>query len=332
MVSAIALFSGGLDSILACRVVMSQSIRVQAIKFVTPFFEYDLLAHEQGYVRRIKEKYGIDVVVRDISEQYMDMLRNPPHGYGKNFNPCVDCKIMMMQEAKRLLPEYDASFLISGEVVGQRPMSQRKDTLRIIERDSGCDDILLRPLCAKLLPPTKPELDGLVDREKLLALSGRSRQGQMDLAKEFGISDYPSPAGGCVLTDLTLGKRFERFYAEHQEVSVADMLLLQVGRQFELPHGAWLTMGRRQEENAQVAEHCPDDAFLVKIIERPGPTAVLRYVTNEEDFIIAAGLMARYGKKVAGSPEVEVRFQQGDEQRVVKAEPLQDKVIQPMAR
>ena len=157
MIRALALFSGGLDSILACRVVAAQGIAVQAVKFVTPFFGYELLAKEEQYARMVRESYGIEVVLRDVSEAYFAMLRNPPHGYGKNFNPCIDCKILLFREAKRLMEEFAASFLITGEVIGQRPMSQRRDTLRVIERDSGCEGILLRPLCAKTQEPTRAE-------------------------------------------------------------------------------------------------------------------------------------------------------------------------------
>ena len=172
MTRALALFSGGLDSILACRVVAAQGITVQAVKFVTPFFGYELLAKEQEYAQMVRESYGIEVVLRDVSEPYFTLLRNPPHGYGKNFNPCIDCKILLLRAAKMLMPEFSASFLITGEVIGQRPMSQRRDTLRVIERDSGCDGILLRPLCAKTHEPPFAERDGLVDGELLLDFNG----------------------------------------------------------------------------------------------------------------------------------------------------------------
>ena len=296
MTRAIALFSGGLDSILACRVVARQGIDVVAVKFVTPFFDYDLL-HRPSYALEIKERYGIEVMVHDVSAEYLTLLRAPGHGYGKHFNPCLDCKIFMMTKARELMAEMGASFLISGEVLGQRPMSQRRDALRVVERDSGCDKILLRPLCAKHLNPTKPELDGLVDRDQLCDFSGRSRSRQIALAREMGITGYPTPAGGCVLTDLTVSQRIKRYYGEHDTVGVADMRLLLVGRQFALPGGGWLVMGRSEEENLQVLALLEPEDMMLKLVDRPGPAAVLRNLRDACDLEAAAGVVARYGKK-----------------------------------
>lgn len=299
MTRAIALFSGGLDSILACRVVASQGIEVMAVKFVTPFFDYDLL-HRQSYSLEIKEKYGIEVMVCDVSAPYLALLRAPAHGYGKHFNPCLDCKIFMMTRAREMMQELGASFLISGEVVGQRPMSQRRDALRVVERDSGCDGILLRPLCAKHLNPTRPEVDGLVDRTRLCDFAGRGRSKQIALAREMGISDYPSPAGGCVLTDENVARRIKRFYAENETIQVADMRLLVVGRHFVLPGGGWLVMGRDEGENSQIQALVEDGDTTLKLIDRPGPAAVVRNLRDRRDLETAAGLVARYGKKGAG--------------------------------
>lgn len=299
MVSAISLFSGGLDSLLATRVIAAQGIKVVAVKFVSPFFQYDLLAREEKYKREVKEKYDIDVVLKDISLEYIELLKAPPHGYGKHFNPCIDCKIMMVSKAKEMMAQYDASFLITGEVIGQRPMSQRRDALRVIERDSGCDSggVLLRPLCAKNLNPSGPELDGLVNRDNLYGFSGRGRNDQMSLAKELGITDYPTPAGGCILTDPIVSARIKRVYQENKEITVADMRLIMIGRQFRLPGGAWLVMGRKEVENRLVEElYIPGDICL-QLIDRPGPTAILRNMTSRSDLELAAGLVARYGKK-----------------------------------
>ncbi len=301
-VTALALFSGGLDSIVSCRVIMSQGIRVQAVKFVTPFFGYELLAKEEAYREEIRAKYGIDVCLRDVSAPYLRLLHDPPHGFGKNFNPCIDCKILLCDEARRMLPEFGASFIISGEVIGQRPMSQRKDTLRVIERDSGCAGLLLRPLCAKSQQPTRAEEEGLVDRERLHDLSGRGRHGQMELAAGFGITDYPAPAGGCVLTDPIKSKQIARHYAEEKEIRVENLRLLLVGRQIRLPHGGWLALGRSQRENDQLlAARAPGDLQL-KLMERPGPAALLRHGEHPEDRRLAAAIVARYAKKGPDGP------------------------------
>ncbi len=295
-IKAIALFSGGLDSILACRLVARQGIDVLAVKFISPFFGYDLL-DDPDHCHKVKEKYGINLMLRDISDEYMVMLRNPAHGYGKNFNPCLDCKIFMMTKARGMMEEFGASFLISGEVVGQRPMSQRRDAMRVVERDSGCDGILLRPLCAQILSETKPELNGLVDRTQLVGLSGRSRTGQMGLATDFGIDDYPTPAGGCVLTDPIVSERIKYFYQGHDQVTIADMRLIMVGRQFTLPDGSWLAVGRKEAENSILESLVQPDDLCLFLKDRPGPTAVLRYMHSRKDLERAAGLVARYGKK-----------------------------------
>ncbi|MFW8600263.1 thiamine biosynthesis protein [Desulfobacterota bacterium M19] len=314
---AIALFSGGLDSILACRLMAEQGIDVRAVTFVSPFFGYELLARQTEHCHKIKEKYGINLTLVEISDAYMAMLRNPAHGYGKHFNPCLDCKIFMMTRAREMMTELKASFIISGEVVGQRPMSQRRDALRVVERESGCEGILLRPLCARRLEPTRPELTGLVDRARLAALSGRSRAGQMAMAVRFGFDDYPTPAGGCILTDPIVSKRIKTYYAEHERLSAADMRLLMVGRQFRLPMGGWLVIGRKESENTVLdgLRQAGDRCLMLK--DRPGPTGLLRGLKNPAELVTAAALVARYGKKdLHGRPRPGVVLCQGDEDTV----------------
>ncbi len=331
-VKAIVLFSGGLDSMLASRVLMDQGITVQAVKFVSPFFGYDLLSDEQGYARRVRDMYGIDVMLRDVSEPYLAMLKDPPHGYGKHFNPCIDCKILLLTEARRIMEETGASFLATGEVLGQRPMSQRRDALRIIERDSGCDGILLRPLCARNLPPTVPEEQGLVDRERLYDFKGRSRQGQMALAARFGITDYPSPAGGCSLTDPQLGARIERFHAEYPQVTVADARLLLAGRHFRLPGGGWLVLGRNRQENERLATLATASDRLVRNSSRPGPLGILRYATDRQDIELAAAIVVRYSRKEEGDPTAVVSVSRAEECEEIETGPVTDADIETLRR
>jgi tRNA U34 2-thiouridine synthase MnmA/TrmU len=300
---AIALFSGGLDSILACRVVAAQGIRVRAVKFVTPFFDYALLQDEEPYRKKISDKYGIEVEVHDLTEPYLRMLRHPPHGFGKHFNPCIDCKILMISEAKKLMNACRGAFLVTGEVIGQRPMSQRRDTLRIIERDSGTESLLLRPLCAGSLPPTAAELSGLIDREKLPSFSGRGRAGQIKLAAEFGIADYPNPAGGCILTDPNLAKRIRIYYNETTAINREDIRFLLTGRQFRLPHGGWLAIGRDEEENGVVMRLGQPGDMMLRARDIPGPTALLRYCRRREDVELGAALVVRYARKQPGNPQ-----------------------------
>ena len=232
-----------------------------------------------------------------------------------------------------MLADYGASFIITGEVVGQRPMSQRLDTLKLIARESGCEDILVRPLCAQSLKITKPESEGLVDREKLLNFKGRSRKDQIELAKQFGISDYPNPAGGCVLTDISLSKRIEKFYEEHDKIEVDDIAFLLRGRQFILPDGAWLMLGRDELENEKVLSMQKTGDWLLKVQERPGPTALLRYSSNKDEVELAAGIVLRYSKKVDGKAQKGiVRAVRGDDTLTFDVEPLDDATFQTWIR
>lgn len=292
---------------------MAQSVRVVAVKFVTPFFDDFLLTREEEYRAEVHDTFGIDVRVVDLSEGYIELLRNPQHGFGKNFNPCIDCKIFMLSRARELMTEYGASFLFTGEVIGQRPMSQRRDTLRVIERESGCEDILLRPLCAKLMKETLPEREGLVDRERLYGFSGRGRGQQIRLAKQFGITEYPNAAGGCILTDPSLGARIEKFYRDNLVdgtggFSADDIRLLLVGRQFRLPGGHWFVLGRNQMENDRILSLAAEGDAVLWMAERPGPTGLLRRAKNSmhstsvmnEAIKLAGGLVVRYGRKIDG--------------------------------
>ncbi|BHH84090.1 thiamine biosynthesis protein [Desulforhopalus sp. 52FAK] len=308
-IKALSLFSGGLDSILATRLVMAQDIEVLAVQFVTPFFNYDILQDVEAHKALMLEKYGINVRVEDISEGYLRLLHNPDHGFGKNFNPCIDCKIMMFKRAKALLDECGASFLISGEVIGQRPMSQRRDTMNVIERDSQTRSLLLRPLCAQLMKETEPEIQGWVDRSKLMKMSGRGRSAQIALAKEYGIIDYPTPAGGCVLADPILSRRIKQLYSDQSileaaQVSVLDVRVLLVGRQLLLPGGGWLILGRDEKDNERIEQLGQPEDALMRMEDWPGPSALLKKVdqytdetAKKRDLTIAASLVVRYGRK-----------------------------------
>ena len=336
-VTALGLFSGGLDSILACRVIMAQGIDVIALKFVTPFFDDHLLRRQEQYKAEMVRNYGISVQVVDLGREYVELLKNPRYGYGRHFNPCVDCKIFMLRRAREAMAEAGASFLLTGEVLGQRPMSQRRDTLRIIERESGCEDILVRPLCARKLRETRPEREGLVDRERLHDFSGRGRRRQMELAAEFGITEYPSPAGGCILTDPNLGRRIGRYYqdrlAGNGSFQVNDIRLLLIGRQFHLPGGYWFILGRNQQENERLHVLAEEDDWIFTMPSRPGPTGLLRRGGNpaantaggDAVRLLAAGLVVRYGGKKDGrrSP-AEVWVTQGGKEKSVTAAPLDD--------
>lgn len=293
---ALALYSGGLDSILACRVVMNQGIDVKAIHFITPFFGYDKKGREDGVKSYTFARYGIKLEIVDVSYDYLEIIKHPKHGYGKNLNPCVDCKIFLISKARKLLDEEEASFLITGEVLGQRPMSQRHDAMRIIERDSETEGILLRPLCAKHLKPTIPEERGWVDRDKLLDFKGRGRKSQMILAEQLGIKGYPTPAGGCLLTDSKISARIRWLLNRCADVSINDLLLTKVGRHFALTEETLLVVGRFDGENKQIAQRRQKGDFLLELSENPGPLSLLRGPLTPQILEIAASITVRYSK------------------------------------
>jgi hypothetical protein len=285
------------------------------------------------------------VLIEDLSDGYLELLHNPRHGFGKHFNPCIDCKILMLTRAKEMMASLNASFLVTGEVLGQRPMSQRRDTLRVIERDSGADRFLLRPLSAKLLPETEAEARGWIDREKLLDMNGRGRSRQIALAKELGIVDFPAPAGGCILADPILSRRIARIYQGNsivsvEDITVEDVRLLLMGRQFLLPGGGWLILGRNAPENARLLTLAQENDAVLFMPVRPGPTALLRraaicYEDNarlQDALQLAASLVVRFGKKSKDTPlEGEVQISVGGEAQTVTVLPLADGVSQGWA-
>lgn len=300
---ALALFSGGLDSILAAKTVAAQGLSVLGLHFVSPFF---------GKPRQIdhwREVYGLDILPVDVSEEYVAMLAaGPAHGLGKCLNPCVDCKILMLRRAKELLPEFGASFLVSGEVVGQRPMSQRLDALNIISRDAGVRDILLRPLCALKMPPTAPETTGLVDRERLHHFGGRGRKDQLALAAAFGITEIPTPAGGCLLTEQESVRRFFPLFVRIPAPTAEDCVVAGIGRQY-WAGPLWLAIGRNQSDNKRLAALARDEDIVFTARDFPGPVALARRHAaadwNAASLADAAAFVASFHPKaVAAGGEV----------------------------
>ena len=304
---ALLLFSGGLDSILSAKVLERQGIEVICIRFVTPFFGQEALSDPEGEKERIRRKYGLRLEIHDISSEYIEMLKAPSHGYGKYLNPCLDCKILMVRKAVGLLPLYGAKFVATGEVLGQRPMSQRRDAMRIVERDSGAEGILLRPLSAKRLRPTKVEEEGLVNREGLLSITGRGRREQMELAHRFGIEDYPTPAGGCVLADPILSKRFREILRRYPSPDANDFLLAQVGRHFFLLDGSWLVIGRNQGENERLRGLARGGDMEITAPDVPSPTAIWRTARDMALKEEVEERFRRYVKKGQGEFKVEFK-------------------------
>jgi len=287
---AVSLFSGGLDSQLAVCVIKDQGIDVVAVNFVTPFFGADA---RFGQAAR---QLGIEYHEIDIGPIYLDVLKNPVYGYGKNFNPCIDCHAFMLKNARNFMQEIGASFLITGEVVGQRPMSQNKSSLKAVEKLSGCKGLILRPLSAQILDPTIPEIEGWVDRSLLLDISGRGRTRQMQLAEHYGIKDYPTPAGGCLLTQENYSKRLRKMFSLKPDAEVIELELLKLGRHFYIGDGVLLVVGRNHTENERLGSLAAADDYLLKVNDRPGPLGLLRALNPDEtaNLELAAAIVARY--------------------------------------
>lgn len=294
MMKALALLSGGLDSTLAIRVILEQDIEVEAVNFFTPFCQCNHKSGCGGYeAKKATDRFGVRLKVFNIFSEYLKMLENPKHGYGKNLNPCIDCRILMHQKAKEYMKEVGAHFVITGEVLGQRPMSQHGAALKIIERESGLEGLVLRPLSAKLLPESVPERKGWVKREKLLEISGRSRKPQMALAEDYKIGDYPCPAGGCLLTDAGFSRRLKDLMA-HSEITLNDIDLLKVGRHFRLSPSFKVIIGRNEDENEKLLRLMKTSDICFKPREIKGPIGVGRGDFDSNTISLAAQIMARY--------------------------------------
>lgn len=277
---AVALFSGGLDSILAARLIQDQGLAVKCLHFVSPFFGY---AEKVPHWQKI---YKLDITAVDVSDDFAAMLvKRPVHGFGSVLNPCVDCKILMISRARELMAKYGASIIVSGEVLGQRPMSQRRDTLNVIRRDALVRDVLLRPLSAKLLDETSAEREGKVDRSRLHAISGRGRKDQLELAARMGITEIPTPAGGCRLTEKENGRSYWPVLRYAQNPTGNDFALANTGRQYwSFPEGTtplWICVGRNQADNERLLALAGPEDMVFKTASFPGPVSLARTLPGQ---------------------------------------------------
>jgi tRNA U34 2-thiouridine synthase MnmA/TrmU len=320
MSKALGLLSGGLDSMLAAMALKRQGVDVTGIVYVTPFF-----GAERAKIAA--RQIGIPLIVKDISDIHLEMLKNPRYGYGRNLNPCIDCHAMMFRIAGEMVKQGDFDFLFSGEVLGQRPMSQNANALKAVAKHAGCGDLILRPLSAKLLPITPVEEQGLVDREQLLDIQGRSRRPQEALAREWGLKDYPSSGGGCLLTEKSFTNRLRDLLTHQPDCTPRDVELLKAGRQYRLSPKAKLTLGRNLQTNEKIQELATSGHTLMRATNFSGPTGLVSGQAEEQDIPVAAAIVAAYGK---GQKEarVIVLCTRGDERWQVEVAPMKREEIE----
>ncbi len=307
---AIALLSGGLDSTLAVKMMLDLGIEVEALNFTSPFCT--CTGKNSGCKSeavRVAQEYNIPIKVMHKGLDYLEIIRNPVYGYGKGVNPCVDCRIYLLKKAREYMIESGADFVFTGEVLGQRPMSQRRDTLRVIERESGLEGLLLRPLSARHFKPTIPETEGWVDRSKLLAIEGRSRSVQMQMAEDLDVQNYPCPAGGCLLTELSFIPKIKDVFAHSEELNLRDFRLLKTGRQFRVGPHTKAIMGRSEADNNILENTRNADEAALTWLDGNTPVAII--VGNQEDALLnlSARIMLRYTKAEPGAEcRIEQRF------------------------
>ena len=309
-ITGISLLSGGLDSILAAKIILEQGIKVLGITFETPFFNAQKAKKATDFI-------GIPLITIDITDEHLAMLRAPRYGYGRNMNPCIDCHGLMLKKAGEKMAELGVDFLFTGEVLGQRPMSQTRQSLHIVAKLSGYEGHILRPMSARLLPETIPEKEGKVDRELLLDIEGRSRKRQIAMAREYGIKDYSTPAGGCLLTDPMFSKRLKDLFHYHVDFKIRDIELLKTGRHLRLDEETKIIVGRNKRDNDTIENLVEDSDIVITMRDFPGPVTLVPSGCNEEKLRKAASICAMY----SDAPDKEkamVRCTIGDTVRLVE--------------
>lgn len=293
-VRGVLLYSGGLDSILAAKLLLDQGIDLTGLYCILPFYPPDLNPDDLESSKLAKQ-IGLKLEYYRCDKEYIEMVKNPPHGHGKHINPCIDCKLFFLKKASELMEKLDADFIASGEVVGQRPMSQLKHTLNHMEKVSGLKGRLLRPLSAKILEPTIPEIEGKIDRNRLLDISGRGRKRQMELARQYGIMNYSHPAGGCLFTDRFFSVRLRDLFAHQDDVTATDIYLLTIGRHFRINGSLKLIISRDERESIELEKLSGIADYFIRP-EFKGPSAFIRGILNEGDLDLINSIISRYGK------------------------------------
>jgi tRNA U34 2-thiouridine synthase MnmA/TrmU len=311
---ALALFSGGLDSALALKLVLDQGVDVEAVNFVTPF---TIRKRGENPAANLAKKLGVPLKIVSLGRDYLKIVRKPRYGYGKNMNPCIDCRILMLKKAKKFAKETGAQFIFTGEVLGERPMSQSLKALKAIEEEAGLKGKILRPLSAKFLPKTEAEKKGLVDRDRLLDIRGRSRKRQLALAKEFGITEYESPAGGCLLTYKEFSAKLRDLFRHKKRISMADLELLKIGRHFRLGENK-IIVGRNREENEKLLKLKNRNDYFFEAQGCGSPTTLLQGPKTRQAIEKAAQLTAYYSDQKTG--KVHVKYGRGKLEKSIMVE------------
>lgn len=318
----VALLSGGLDSQLAVRMMQEKGFEVSAVAIRTPFCDFDCGRGCGFEIRERADQLNVDLKTVYLGDEYIEMLKHPKYGRGAGFNPCVDCRSMMFEAAKKEMERTGADFVISGEVLGQRPMSQHRRALKNIEAESEMEGVIVRPLSGRLLPPTKPERDGLIRREDLGMIRGRSRKPQLAMAKEYGIADPPNAGGGCLLTDPSFGLRAKDLFGHTETPSINDIELLKVGRQHRLDEHAKMVVGRNRAENETIRMLAMPGDILLEARDHVGPTTILRGTTAEDHTALAASVTLKYSD--APDAEGHVTVWRGEETEDVSVAPASE--------
>lgn len=320
----VALLSGGLDSQLAVKMMQKQGFDVSAVAIRTPFCDFDCGKGCGFDIVNRANALNVDLKTVYLGEEYIEMLKHPKHGRGAGFNPCIDCRAMMFDAAKKYMEEIGAEFIISGEVLGQRPMSQHGPALRTIEKESNLEGKIVRPLSAALLPKTDPERDGLIKRKDLGMIRGRSRKIQLQMAKEFGIINPPNAGGGCLLTDPMFGLKTKDLFDHVDTPTQNDIDLLKVGRHFRLDKNTKLIVGRNKEENSNISLLALPNDIVLETKNYVGPTSLLRGETGDRYKEFAASITLRYSDAPKNSKQVVIsqKNNERDEIQIECAEEL----------
>ncbi|MBU1888270.1 MAG: hypothetical protein KKB46_03655 [Candidatus Omnitrophica bacterium] len=323
---AVALFSGGLDSMLAIKLMLEQRIEVHALNFLTVFCTCTSKGCMHQATKAAKE-LGVPLKVMNITMEYMEIVKNPKYGRGRNMNPCIDCRVFTFIKAREYMAEIGASFVITGEVLGQRPMSQRRQAMEIIERESGLEGLIVRPLSANLFEPTMPEKMGIVDRAKLLDIQGRQRERQFKLAEKLGVNDYPCPAGGCLLTDKGFSNRLKDLFKYRADYELSDLHLLKTGRQFRISESAKLIVGRDEKENKALLNFAEPGDHIFDVVDIPSPVGLARGRLGEKEIQSIASIMTRYSDALTEKAKVSYRILPSEQLKTLTSVPATEPTL-----